>query len=109
MIRALYVRERSLCLDPLRLIPCFPICSSCFGASAAWFPFGNQAAFFFLKFFFGVCFGINGVFWGFVGKWSGGREIVFLEGKGLILSLATQKLSDFCGKLCHDFLGFFRD
>ena len=78
----------------------------CFGRLV---PVWESGGLFFLKFFFGVCFGINGVFWGFVGKWSGGREIVFLEGKGLILSLATQKLSDFCGKLCHDFLGFFRD
>ena len=29
---------------------------------------------------------------------------VFWTGGRLILSLATQKLSDFCGKLCHDFL-----
>ena len=54
-----------MCLDPLRLIPCFPICSSCFGASAVWFPFGNQAAFFFCDFFELVFLAWFAVFLGF--------------------------------------------
>jgi hypothetical protein len=42
-----------LCYDPLRLIPCFPICSSCSGSS--WPPgsLWESGGHFFLKFFFG--------------------------------------------------------